>query len=369
MKKNIICFCLAVTLLFCTTVNATDINIGGEIKMRYRHNIHKIGSEPGFSFYELELFIDGEINEYSSYYIEYNLMHADRPDPEDVWLDFHLAPDKSAFSGGTGVKIGNFHYPFGWDNDDNEGYVYGGRITVNLPLIRSQRVDGWRIRERQLGIAGNINFDFASINNTLTAGIFNGNGSWSNSGGSDNDTKKDYVGRFESVFTDLNFIVGVSYLYSPKTMGAMVNATNTTHVRDIMRAGVHFKYPDVPLPGQDHSLGGSPWVLWGEYIFGQHKANSAVAGANFNQNVEGWSIELDYALKGPYDTIAFLRVDYYDPNMNVIRDEVCTFTPGFRLSFLDNSFMILEYELYHGEPNAPAIHNDDRITLEIATVF
>ena len=113
--------------------------------MRYRANVADSASNPGFSFYELELFIDGDVTDYSSFYIEYNLMHSDKPDPENVWIDLHV-PLRPAFAyGGMGLRIGNYQVPFGYENDDNEGYMYQGRASVNHSLIHGEKIDGWHM--------------------------------------------------------------------------------------------------------------------------------------------------------------------------------------------------------------------------------
>ncbi len=346
------------------------LNIGGEMKMRYRENIHEKTSSKGFQFYELELFLDSALNDYSSVYTEYNLMHENTPDPEDVWIDFHTKPGEIAATGNTGVKIGNFHYPFGWDNDDNEGFIYGGRTTVNVPTIRDQRVDGWRIRERQIGVAGNYSFDLGKIPFTATAGIFNGSGSWRNSPGYDNDEQKDFAGRLEAKFSDV--ILGVSGLFAPRTRGVTANANNTQHLRDIQRYGVHFKYPDVPFPGQDMSLGGKKWMLWGEYLYGINNANTTsitLDSANDTQKLHGGYAEIDYAIK-PEKLLGFLRFDYYEPDRDVSKDVIWALTPGVKLNFLGSSYFIAEYEHYDGGTNAStSVVDSDRVTLEVSTMF
>ncbi len=343
------------------------LNIGGELKMRYRQNVHKAASNPGFQFYELELFIDSALNDYSSVYMEYNLMHENTPDPEDVWMDFHTSPGDIAATGNTGVKIGNIHYPFGWDNDDNEGYVYGGRTSVNVPIIRDQRVDGWRIRERQVGLAGNYNFDVGKVNLTATAGVFNGSGSWKNYSGSDNDDRKDFAGRLEAKFADIIF--GASALYAPRTRGATANANNTAHLRDIERYGVHFKYPDVPFPAQDMSLGGRKWMFWGEYLFGVNESNPNISSANDSQKLHGGYVEIDYVLK-PDRLLGFLRADYYEPDRDTSKDYTWGLTPGIKLNFLGSSYLIAEYEHYDGgSAAAKSVVDADRVTLEVSTMF
>ena len=69
MKRSMTIVCL---MLISILMYAQDgINIGGELKMRNRINLEPEGSKPGFEFYECELFIDGDLSDYSSFYIEY----------------------------------------------------------------------------------------------------------------------------------------------------------------------------------------------------------------------------------------------------------------------------------------------------------
>jgi len=228
----------------------SPVNIGGEITMRYRENQKTDAGANGFHFYELELFIDATVHENVSLYAEYDLIHSGSAEAEDVWIDLHTMEGPLAFAGGTGVKLGNFHYPFGWDNDDEEGYVYGGRTSVNNALIRSERIDGWRLRERQIGLAGYYNFDpMRDLNISTVVGLFNGNGDVNHAAsGFDNDRRKDLVGRVEAKYKDAVF--GASYLFAPRTRNAAANANNVSHIRDITRYGIHWKYPDVTFPGQ-----------------------------------------------------------------------------------------------------------------------
>ncbi|MEW6009092.1 MAG: FlxA-like family protein [Candidatus Omnitrophota bacterium] len=346
----------------------SKLNIGGEIVMRYRQNQSSDAGDPGFQFYETELFLDAALHKYLSAYIEYDLIHENHAQAEDVWIDLHTDKGPLAFAGGTGMKIGNFHYPFGWDNDDEEGYVYGGRTSVNTSLIRGQRIDGWRLRERQVGLAGYYNFDpTRDLNISATAGVFNGTGDVNHYSGKDVDQAKDFATRVEAKYKDA--VVGVSYLFAPYTRNVTANTNDTAHYRDIRRYGLHFKYPDVPFPGQDISLGGKPWLIWGEFVWGDNDANPNVAAANVSQHVQGGYIELDAALKK--DTLlGFLRYDYYEPNTNTSADHTFGITPGVRWNIFNSSYLVAEYEIYGGAKNASnSIKKEDRVALQLTTQF
>ena len=142
------------------------------------------------------------------------------------------------------------------------------------------------------------------------------------------------------------------------------NDNNTAHIRDVVRTGVHFKYPNVAFPGQDMTLGGNRYLIWGEFIAGE---NQAVTGAQTTQPTTGYYLEVDYAVNP--SLLAFVRYDYYDQNTNVAEDHLVGITPGIRLPFLGSSALILEAEYYAGGTAAPATTADDRITLEVATMF
>ena len=347
----------------------SKLNIAGEITMRYRQNEKTHASEPGFQFYELELFLDSALHKNLSIYAEYDLIHEKHAEAEDIWIDLHTEDGPLAFAGGTGLKIGNFHYPFGWDNDDEEGYVYGGRTSVNSALIRGQRIDGWRLRERQVGIAGYYNFDpTRDLNLSLAAGVFNGSGDVNHYSGYDNDQAKDVTARVEAKYKDIVF--GSSYLFAPYTRNIVSNANNTQHVRDIARYGVHFKYPDVPFPSQDVSLGGKPWMLWGEFVWGDNNRNSHIAAASASQHVQGGYLELDAALKKD-SLLGFIRYDYYDPDTKISRNNTFGITPGIRWSLWNSTTLAAEYEFYGGRNGAStnSIADEDRFALQLSTQF
>jgi type II secretory pathway pseudopilin PulG len=347
----------------------SKLNIGGEITWRYRQNEHTVASSPGFQFYEIELFIDAALHDNVSTYVEYDLIHENHAEVEDAWIDFHTKEGLLAFAGGTGLKVGNFHYPFGWDNDDEEGYVYGGRTSVNTALIRSQMIDNWRLRERQVGLAGSYNFDPSrDLNLSTTLGLFNGTGDANSYSGTDRDQAKDYVARLEAKYKDAVF--GTSYLFAPYTRHVTAGANDTAHLRDIRRYGVHFKYPDVTFPSQDVSLGGKPWLLWGEFIWGDNiDARTDIAAARLTQHMHGGYIELDAALK-PDKLLGFLRYDYYEPNTKVSRDYSFGITPGIRFNVFNSTSVVLEYEHYDGGKNAPkSITDEDRLAMQVTTQF
>ncbi|OIO35176.1 MAG: hypothetical protein AUJ74_06955 [Candidatus Omnitrophica bacterium CG1_02_44_16] len=346
----------------------SKLNMAGEITMRYRQNQNTDATTPGFQFYELELFLDAALHKNVSIYSEYDLIHETHAQAEDVWIDLHTDEGLLAFAGGTGMKIGTFHYPFGWDNDDEEGYVYGGRTSANTSLIRGQRIDGWRLRERQVGLAAYYNFDpMRDLNISWVAGVFNGNGDANHYSGSDRDQAKDLATRIEAKYKDA--VVGVSYLLAPHTRGVTANTNNTAHRRDIIRYGVHFKYPDVTFPSQDISLGGKPWLLWGEFILGDNNANRDIAAANVSQHVRGGYIELDAALKKD-KLLGFLRYDYYDPDTKIGRNNSFGITPGVRFNIWNSTNIVLEYEFYGGAANAPtSITKEDRLAIQMSTQF
>lgn len=346
----------------------SKLNIAGEVVMRYRQNEKSDASSHGFQFYEAELFLDAAPHKNLSAYIEYDLIHENHAQAEDIWIDLHTQEGPFAFAGGTGMKIGNFHYPFGWDNDDEEGYVYGGRTSANTTLMRNQRIDGWLLRERQVGLAAYYNFDpLRDLNLSAVVGVFNGTGDVNHYSGTDSDSAKDLTTRLEAKYKD--FVFGASYLSAPHTRGVTANVNNTAHIRDIRRYGVHFKYPDVPFPSHDVSLGGMPWLIWGEFLLGDNKANSNIASANVSQHVRAGYIELDAAIK-QNKLLGFLRYDYYDPNTKTSRDSSFGITPGVKWNIFNSSYLVLEYEIYGGGKNAPAsITKEDRFAAQLTTQF
>ncbi|MBI4682084.1 MAG: hypothetical protein HY757_03160 [Nitrospirae bacterium] len=352
----------------------SGINIGGELKFRYRHNLDEKGGSPGFQFYEAEMFMDSAIHDNASAFVEYNLIHSKAPEPENVWIDFHKSGELAATEG-TGLMIGHFQPLFGYlNNDDNESYIYGGRTTVNVPLIREKTIDSQSIRGRQIGIAGSLKFGPVLIQPQ----VYNGNGSWVNYGGSDNDYQRmDFVGRIQSDLPNELGIVGLGYWNAPKTKGATSNSGGTQygsggakHVRDIVRYAAYFKYPNVSQATQpDLSLGGKPFVVYSEYMLGTHKGNPDVTAYKSDQDFVGGYIEANVNILRD-KLVGILRYDYFDPNTaaNSDSDHVTGITLGAHYNFWKANFLKAEYEVYDGGKSASGI-DDDRIALEIGSMF
>lgn len=358
----------AVAVALCASTVAAEfdfgMNFGGELKMRYRYNFNDKGSNPGFSFYEAELFIDGEITEYSQYMIEYNLMHGDVPEPENVWIDLHQPLRPAYRHGGRGVRIGNFQVPFGYENDDNEGYFHQGRGTVNHSLIHGERIDGWRMRERAIGVCGT--YSLGPV--TAWAGAYNGNGSWRAYGESDNRRfDLDYAGKAQVQLADVEF--GGAYWYAPgvDTTAPDYNGHGLLHTRNITRYGVHARYPASALfLSQDAQLGGEPFLLFGEFIMGDHKATFAWDSSG-QQTMMGFFVEAQVPFSPAF--AGLVRADYYDPNTDVSGDEVVGLTPAIHLRWWKSMILILEYEFYTDNDQETRLSLQDRIAAEIAIVF
>jgi len=326
----------------------SPLNISGEVAMQFKEPTSSgSSSDEGFRFYEVELFFDATLTENISVFAEYPIIYENGgASMEDAWIDIHFA-DELAGANSTGLKIGQFHTPFGWDNDDNEGYVYGGRTSVDSSLVRSERLDGQRLRTRQIGLQGNYNLDLARalnldtedpLNLIASLGVFNGDGPAGSASEWDSDTNKDVVARLEGHF--LNAALGGSYWYSPLTKGATANSNNTAHIRDIDRYGVHFKYPDVPFPGEDISLGGSRYLIWGEYIWSKADASDL---SSSDTDAEGGYVELDVGITPKL--LGFFRYGYYDPNDSVSNDKKNRYTIGAKWQFADVSELTLDWQI------------------------
>lgn len=253
----------------------SKLNIAGELNFRYRYNFDEDrqnnAADHGFQFYEIELFLDSAINDHTSVFIEYPISHKNYLNPGNAWIDFHK-PGELAGSEYTGLMIGNFSPRFGYLNyDDNQSWVYGGRTTTNTALVRGKSIDSQTIRNRQIGVSAPVKLGSFLIE----PGVFNGSGPIEFSGGSDNDSRMDLTGRIQYTLPNELGLVGAGFWNAPKTKGATSNTAGTRwggsgaqHVRDIDRYALYFKYPNVSqatLP--DFSLGGKPFMVYGEYIF------------------------------------------------------------------------------------------------------
>jgi hypothetical protein len=364
MKKSMIIVCL---MLISILMYAQDgLNIGGELKLRNRINLEPEGTKPGFEFYELEFFIDGDVSDYASFYIEYTLMHKTKPEAENVWMDLH-APMRPAFAhGGMGLRLGNFHVPFGFENDDNEGYMYQGRASVNHSLVHGMSdIDGWKMRQRQIGIVGT--YSVGPL--TAWAGMFNGNGGWNNYGGSDNNMW-DYDFSLKTEVQAANIAFGASHWMAPGTDTTDENFkpdTGVYHSRDITRTGVHFKYPASSLfVSEDAALGGEKFLIFGEYIMGSHKENDWDQIGDIDMS--GYFVEAQLGVI-PQTLVAFVRYDAYDPNTDADDTEYMAITPGINWFFWNSMRFIAEYDHIAKTGDDDSTSLQDRVALEISLTF
>jgi hypothetical protein len=332
----------------------SPINISGEVAIQYETQTRSgSSSHEGFRGYEIpELFIDATINDYVTSFVEVPLAYEGGGiELEDGWIDIHK-PLELAASGDTGLKIGQFHVPFGWDNQDNEGYVYGGRSVVDPPYSRNKRLEEISLyHSRRIGLQGNYKLSLENLLKSETknplyvifsAGIFNGTGGIHKGEGSewDNDNVRDLAGRIEAHF--LNAVLGSSIWYAPATKNATTDSrTNNTiqHTRDVTFYGVHFKYPDVPFPGEDITLGGSKFLLWGEWIWGKAEEANVVGEGNTKERRA--YLEFDYSITPTL--VAVAREDYYDPDTNASNDRRYETTIGIKWEFIKNCELTLDY--------------------------
>jgi len=336
------------------------LNISGEIAMQFKEPTKSgvdTSSNIGFRAYELpELFLDANLTDKISFFTEIPLIYeGGATSLEDGWIDFHF-PGELAAKGDTGVKLGQFHVPFGWDNDDNEAYVYGGRTSVDNTLVRTQRLDGQRIRERQIGIQGNYALDLAKtlklsakdpVKVIGSVGVFNGSGQTGHAQEWDKDETKDVVTRLEAHL--LNAAVGGSYWQSPRTRKITTLTNDTAHPRDIRRYGAHFKYPqETPFPAEDISLAGNRWLLWGEWIYS--KAYHSYTGAASTKTKGGY-LEFDYGITPKL--VGFFRTETYDPDTAVDSDIRNAYTLGARWELLSVCQLVVDYERDNFEGATP----------------
>lgn len=387
MSKNIICAVGLSLLLGISTlvlgeekkegVNIAGVNIGGDFNFRYRQNISTSATSPGFQLYEVEFFVDTNLNKNVSLFFELPLYHSNAVDLGNAWADFHKE-DELAATGFTGVMVGHIAPWFGYYGyDDNQSWIYGGRTTTNTTLVRGQKVDGLALRDRQVGIAGNIKLDLKESGSLLfTPQIYNGAGYWAVAGGTDNDRKQDLVFRAQYSIPNELGVVGAGYWNAPKTKGATANSSGTRygsggqkHVRDVERVAVFFKYPDVQqasLP--DLSLGGKPFIVYGEYITGTHKGNSDIAGYTTDQKLMGYWVEANANILRD-KLVGILRYDFFDPNTDKSADQLVGITPALKWESYKMVFLTLNYEYYDGGKSAGTQLKEDRIVLEMSIQF
>ncbi len=344
MKKYL---CLMVVLLGSSTVFAQT---SFELNMRYSHYFDKASYATNgghFSLYALEMHNEAKIKDWLSVYSAFNLNDGESPELEDTFLDIHVPGGTPVAFRGTGVRIGNIIAPFGFGDSDSEGTTGEGRTAQLIPLIRSLRADGQRLRMRMVGAQGIYNTKASGLGATvLSLGVFNGP-IYASGGlnGYDNDSELDYITRAEQTIDSLKLLIGASYWNAPKTVGATTKITDTTHPRDISRIGVHFKYPsDVPFPGEDCTIAGAPFHFYGEYITGKNTGNPAAATTYTSDlNWNGYYLEGAFTLVKK-TIIGFARYDYVDPDTSVDGDHYRDIVTGLIFPIEGQTKVTVEYQ-------------------------
>lgn len=370
MVIGMLLFCI-VSYSFALSASDSPFNFNGEFNFRLRLNENNAGTSPGFQFYETEIFFDTQVNENIGLFLELPFMHANRPDIGNAWIDIHK-PDELAATENTGLMIGNLMPFFGYFGyDDNQSYIFGGRTTTNTSLVRGTAIDSQIIRMRQIGVVANVKLGSFLIQPQL----YNGSGMLILSGGSDNDRKLDFVSRLQYTLPQELGVIGTGYWNAPKTEGATANSGGTayggagvTHVRDIERFALFFKYPDVmqaTLP--DLSLGGKPFMVYGEYIWGVHKGNPSITGFTADQRFLGYWLETNVNIVRD-KLVAIFRYDYFNPNIDDSETYQIGLTPALKAQILKQTFLTLSYEYYGGGSTA-AGKNNDRLTTELSIQF
>lgn len=322
-------------------------------------------------FYEIELFLDAELNDFTSIFVEYPIHHKNFLNPGNAWVDFHR-PGELAASEYTGLMIGNFSPRFGYLNyDDNQSWVYGGRTTTIPSLFRSKAIDEQVIRNRQIGISAPVKLGPVLVE----PGVYNGSGPVEFSGGADNDRKVDVSGRIQYTLPSEFGLVGAGFWNAPATEGATNNTAGTRwggsgakHVRDINRYVAYFKFPNVTqvtLP--DMSLGGKPFLVYGEYCWGTAEANEALTTYNTDQDFSGGYVELNFNILRD-KLVGVIRYDYWDPNQDNDDDVLQDLVPTAKWYIANNLWLSVGYEYYFGDDGAKGI-DDDRAVIELAAWF
>ncbi|MBI5144462.1 MAG: hypothetical protein HZA30_05290 [Candidatus Omnitrophica bacterium] len=354
----------------------SKLNIAGELNLRYRQDLNEnVNTDQGFQFYEIELFLDAAVNDYTSIFVEYPISHKNYLNPGNAWVDFHF-PGELAASEYTGLMIGNFSPRFGYLNyDDNQSWIYGGRTTTNTTLIRGRSIDEQTIRNRQIGASLPVRIPLNDYGWFLVeGGVNNGDGPIEFSGGSDNDKRVDTSGRIQYTLPNDWGLAGVGFWHSPRTAGATANTAGTRwggagtqHVREIDRYIAYAKFPNVQqatLP--DLSLGGKPFMVYGEFLWGTAHA-SQVKEFTTDQNFLGWYVETNFNILRD-KLVGIFRVDYFDPGTSINDNSSWAFTPALKWNIWNNLWLTSEYEHYEGDKNATG-KDDDRVAFEMAVWF
>lgn len=363
---------LALGMTLPLFARAGELNIGGDINVRYRQNFDTTAGSPGFQLYEVEFFVDAEMHKNISFYAELPLYHSNAQDMGNVWVDIHKEGELAA-TGYTGLMIGHIMPWFGYYGyDDNQSWIYGGRTTTNTALIRGVELDKQIIRDRQLGIAANVKVGPF----LFTPQVYNGAGPWRTAGGTDNDQNKDIVFRAQYTLPRELGVVGAGYYLAPSTGndtasgGTSFASGGKKHARTIERYAVYFKYPDVPQASvPDMSLDGKPFVIYGEYIWGTHIANLDAKAVAERTNLQFWGVWIEGNVNIIRDKlVGVLRCDYLDPDISNANDDRWAVTPAIKWQAFTQTYLTLSYEYYDGGSSASG-KNDDRVTLEMSLQF
>ncbi|MBI5779018.1 MAG: hypothetical protein HZA49_06140 [Planctomycetes bacterium] len=390
MVKKGLFILVGLMLIIGSSVTAEDkkptkegTNMAFELNLRIRNNVDEdVVSDQGFQIYEMELFLDSTVNDNASVFVEYPLAHKNALNLGNAWLDLHKAGELAATEQ-TGLMIGNFAPLVGYLNyDDNQSWAYGGRTTTNTTLMRGQSIDSQKVRDRQLGVAGGY-----KINDSFFAQVhlFDGSGPIEKAGGADNDKKVDAATRVQYTMPNNLGKVGVGYWVSPGTDGATANTAGTQfggagakHPRTIERTVVYFKYPNVnqaTLP--DFSLGGKPFMVYGEYMQGTAKAEKrAGVPASLQVDTDFTSYYLEGNFRLPLfmennKVVGVLRYDYWDPDKDKSSNTLQAVTPSVKWEFQNNMYLTVGWEWYFSNGTKAVVpeRDNDRLAVELAVWF
>jgi hypothetical protein len=264
------------------------------------------GRSTDFQLHKFELLAGGKLSKKAGYFVEaYFEERGEFHNMGDVFI--YLKPSEN-----LSVRAGQFQ--------PDLLLTDGERLTTRRTLLYDTKVNGWRLRNRQRGLAFTYNKDKFSG----TAAVVNGNGSGAEDDHeSDNNDKKDISLALSHNISDGLSIGG--YLYA----GTIPNGDGTED--EIGRAVVSLR----------------------QHMMDERFELNAVVGMGSNDNPNGDDIEqnsMGFFVEGVYtykpEILLLARYDYFDSDTDLDENERWAVVPSVLYYLGENIRLSGEYVFY-----------------------
>lgn len=335
-----------------TALTTRSLTLGGIVQTRYTETQDK-SAKDGFDISTIILSLKGNLRKdyEKGRNLDYLFSLATSSDfsfkPLDAYLSYSVLPSLDLEKPYLTLSLGQQKKPFGLDPQATE---------EKKPTIKNAQFDSnLSLGTRDIGIVArgdlfpfvDYGFRYRVPLIEYSFGIVNGSGP----NASDNNNKKDYVGRLI-----LNAPSGYNSLLRGLSLGGSYWTGITTlsgNLRDRKRIGADLSYVHTPIG------------ISAEYAQGEDeqtdrsitKSNGYAVTLFYNfgqQFVRGFKAQDRYDDWYPLTYQPFVRFDHWDPNKNVSGDRKDIYTLGLNWFFAETTKLQFNYNLKKEESNEVA---------------